>query len=399
MNIKRKHIVIGVLSVIVVIFVAVLVRPAPVPVEYATAEYGRLQATVDEEGVTRVRDRFLVASPILGRLRRIELDEGDSISRGEVVGQVSPLPLDVRTEAQARARLEGVQALEREAQAAVEAAAASFEEALRQQARAESLAVKGLIATEQVELARLAAETAQKALESARFRSDAAGHEVEVAQAALVASAAGGPVPPAHECVEIRAPIDGTVLRVYEESERVVPAGTPLIALGDPAELEIVVDLLSTDAVRVRAGAEMLIEEWGGDEPLRAVVRVVEPSGFTKVSALGVEEQRVNVIADFVDPPASLGDGYRVETRTIVWESDSTLVIPWSALVRRGEGWGVYVIGDGRASWRDIEAGHRGALSAEILSGLEAGEAVILHPSDRVEDRVRVSSSPRGPIP
>jgi HlyD family secretion protein len=305
---------------------------------------------------------------------------------------VSPLPLDVRTEAQARARLDAAQALEREAKAGVDAAAASLEEALRQRARAESLAVKGLISTEELELARLAAETMRVTLESARFRSEAAMHEVEVAQAALLASAATGPAPPDQECLEIRAPIDGRVLRVYEESERVVQAGTPLMELGNPSDLEIVVDLLSTDAVRVQVGAEMIIDDWGGEAPLRAIVRVVEPAGFTKTSALGVEEQRVNVIADFVDPPTSLGDGYRVETRTILWKSDSTLTIPWSALVRRGEDWGVYVVADGRATWRDVEVGHRGGVSAEIVNGLEAGIPVILHPSDRIQDGVRVSS-------
>lgn len=390
MNIKRKSII-GVAGVATVALIVVVMRPDPLPVEHATVEFGSLQSTVDEEGITRVRRRFLVTAPIAGRLRRITHDEGDSVTSGEILVHLSPLPLDVRAEIQARAQLDAAVALEREAKSGVDAAAANFEESVRQQMRAESLAVQGLVAAEQLDLSRLAARTAEKALEGAQFRSQAAMYQVEVAEAALLASAASGPGPPDQECVEIAAPIDGNVLRVHEENERVVQPGTPLIELGDPANLEVVVDLLSTDAVKVTPNSHMLIEDWGGDTPLRALVRVIEPSGFTKVSALGVEEQRVNVLADFVDPPTGLGDGYRVETRTILWESDSTLIIPWSALVRRGDGWGVYTTTDGRANWRDVEVGHRGAVSVEILAGLESGERVILHPSDRIEDGVRVS--------
>ncbi len=180
------------------------------------------------------------------------------------------------------------------------------------------------------------------------------------------------------------------MLRVHEENERVVPVGTPLMDLGNPGDLEIVVDVLSTEAVRIESGAPMLLEAWGGDRTIEAVVRLVEPSGFTKVSALGVEEQRVNVVADFITPPSGLGDGFKVETRTVVWASDSALAVPWSALVRRRNDWGVFTVVDERARWRDVTVGHHGAAAAQIIDGVSRGELVIVHPNDDIADGVRV---------
>jgi HlyD family secretion protein len=190
--------------------------------------------------------------------------------------------------------------------------------------------------------------------------------------------------------IEVFAPTAGRVLRVYEESARVVVVGTPLLEIGDPRDLEIVIDVLSADAVRIHPGGEMRLEAWGGDEALRARVRRVEPSGFTKLSALGVEEQRVNVIADFVDPPGTLGDGYRLEARIVVWSSDEVLRAPASAIFRREGDWHVFAAADGRARLRRVEIGHRGPDAVEIRSGLEAGDRLVLHPTDRVEDGVRI---------
>jgi HlyD family secretion protein len=188
----------------------------------------------------------------------------------------------------------------------------------------------------------------------------------------------------------VRAPIAGRVLRLHEESERIVPAGAPLVELGDPREIEIVVDVLSADAVKIEAGAPLWIEDWGGGQPLRASVRRVEPSGFTKVSALGVEEQRVNVIADFAEAPDGLGDGYRVEARIVVWHADDVLRVPASALFRSGEGWAVFVAEGGRSRRREVEVGARGPFEAEVEAGLAEGDAVVLHPSDRLADGVRI---------
>jgi HlyD family secretion protein len=190
--------------------------------------------------------------------------------------------------------------------------------------------------------------------------------------------------------VRVRSPAAGRVLRVFEESARVVAVGTPLLEVGDPADLEIVVDVLSADAVKVRPGAEMRLEAWGGDEPLRATVRLVEPSGFTKLSALGVEEQRVNVIGDFVEPPGALGDGYRLEARIVVWRGEDVLRCPASALFRRGEQWHVFTAERGRARLVPVAVGHRGIDAVEILSGLAPGAVVILHPTDKLADAVRI---------
>jgi HlyD family secretion protein len=190
--------------------------------------------------------------------------------------------------------------------------------------------------------------------------------------------------------IELRSPVDGKVLRVVEESERVVQGGTPILSVGEPGRLEIVTDVLSTDAVNIRPGALVLLEGWGGDHPIRARVRLVEPAGFTKISALGVEEQRVNVISDFVDPPGPLGDGYRVECKIVTWTGQDVLKVPLGAVFRRGQGWGAFVVDAGRAKLRDIKIGHRNESEVEILSGLTEGQKVILHPSNALRDGTRV---------
>jgi HlyD family secretion protein len=242
--------------------------------------------------------------------------------------------------------------------------------------------------------AQLLATTRRRELEAATSRAETAAHDVEIARGALLAaSPASGSSGPR---TDVRAPVSGRVLRVLEESERVLPAGTTILELGDPARLEIVSDLLSTDAVKVRPGDTMLVEEWGGDRPLRARVRLVEPSGFTKVSALGVEEQRVNVIADLVDSTGPLGDRFRVLARVVLWGSDRVLKVPVSALTRQGEGWAAFVVQGGRARSRPVTVGHRGAFEAEVTSGLREGEEVVAYPSDLIREGVRVRGRPRG---
>jgi HlyD family secretion protein len=375
-----------------------LMRPPAVPVEVAEVTRGPLRVTVDEEGETRVRNRYVVAAPTTGRLLRIDLDEGDAVAVGDVVARLEPSPLDPRDEAAARARLEAAVSQKSGAAARVALARAALAQARRDAERAERLHAAGALSAEAYERAHLDLTEAEQELEAARFAADAAEHEIEAARAALIAVRGGTAVassaegcPTAAPCDEVRAPVAGKVLRVLEESERIVLAGTPLVELGDPRDIEVVVDVLSADAVRIAAGDEMDIEDWGGEQPLRARVRRVEPSGFTKVSALGVEEQRVNVIGDFVDPPAALGDGYRVEARIVVWEASDVVRVPGSALFRRGEDWHVFLAEEGRARLRKVEVGHRGTFQAEVRSGLEPGARVVVHPSDRVEDGIRVS--------
>lgn len=377
---KRLLIALGTLLVAYVMFR--VLRPAPLPVETARATRGPLQVTVDEEGTTRVRDRYVVAAPIAGRVARLLVREGDSVRAGGVVARIFPAPLDPRSRAQVRAQLGAAEDAQRAAAVAVAQARLVHDQAHRAWERAERMASQNSIAPAEREQAELEEAARARELESADFRAQAAAHDVEVARAAVAAGT---------EPITIRAPVRGRVLRVPEPSERVVAAGTPLLELGDPARLEIMADLLSTDAVAVAAGAPMLVEGWGG-RPLRGRVRLVEPSAVTKVSALGVEEQRVNVIGDFVDAPAALGDRYRVVIRIIVWQGDSVLTIPASALFRAGDGWRVFVVERGRARQRDIVVGHRTPFAAEIVRGLEEGDIVVPYPSDRIIEGARVAA-------
>jgi HlyD family secretion protein len=356
--------------------------------------------TVDEEGETRVRDRFVVAAPIAGRVARLTLEPGDHVAQGAVVAEMRPLPLDPRARAEAEARIEAAQAAVREADARVEQARAAQQQAARTAARARELGKQGTIGVEEREMAETAETARSKELEAADFSARAARFNLDAARAALMAPgssdgsanlvsacASGEP-----GCLALRSPVDGQVLRVPEKSERVVSAGTELLQIGDARQLEIVVDVLSTDAVKVHPGAAMLIDEWGGPTPLSARVRVVEPSGFKKVSALGVEEQRVNIIGDFAEGAATLGDGFRIEARIIVAERNDVLTLPTSALFRRQDQWMVFTLDGGRARRRAVQIGERNQNVVELLGGLDDGAPVILHPSDQVDEGVRVSA-------
>jgi HlyD family secretion protein len=398
MSVWRRRAVTGAVVALAAVLVWWAFRPAPVRVEVGRVGRGRLVVTVDEEGETRVRDRFVIAAPIAGRLARLTLEPGDPVQQGSVVARMHPVPLDPRTRAESMARLEAAQAALREASAQVENARAAFEQAQRTADRARQLGKSGTIAKEERERAELDETLRGKELEATQFAERAAAYNLEAAKAALMAPGGDGSqaVVAACEsgepgCIELRAPVAGRVLRVPEKSERVVSAGEPLLEIGDPTNLEIVVDLLSTDAVKVHAGAPMLIEEWGGPAPLSARVRRVEPSGFTKVSALGVEEQRVNVIGDFSGETGGLGDGYRIEARIVVAEADDVLLVPSSALFRRQDAWFVFAVVNGRAALRRVEIGRGTAQQTELLGGLAAGDAVVLHPSDQVAEGVRVA--------
>lgn len=384
-----KRVLQGVAVAAAIGVVVLVMRPKPVAVDTGTVDRGKLRVTVDEEGETRVRDRFIVAAPVAGRLQRITLKAGDEVQRNAVVARMNPLPLDPRAHAEASARLEGAEAAKREADARVEQARAAQEQSRREAERAHKLEKGGTISTGERERADLDLLTRQKDLEAALFATSAADFNVQAARAALLAS--GGPAPDGGSAVlDLPAPVSGHVLRILEESERTVGFGTPLLELGDPDSLEIVVDLLTTDAVKVKPGALMLVDDWGGEDELEARVRLVEPSAFTKVSALGVEEQRVNVIADFAAPQPRLGDGYRLEAHVVVWEGDDVLKVPSSALFRHGGEWSVFVVDNGTARRRSVEIGHGNPIEREVLGGLEEGETVILHPSDLVADGVRV---------
>lgn len=360
-------------------------RQSPIPVQTSKAIRGSMRVTVDEEGETRARDRFVVAAPIPGRMQRVELEQGDSVRKNQIVAKIQPLPLNQQQREEVLARVETAEANKRQADARAERALEDYEQAQRDLRRAEHL--EKIISKEELEQARNNGLTSTKELEAAKFSAQAAASEVKVARAGLV-GIEGGSLQPM--VISIHSPSSGCVLQLMEKSERVVQAGAPLLIIGDPRNLEIVIDVLTTDAVNIRSGAPVELQGWGGDHPLHARVRLVEPSGFTKVSALGVEEKRVNVIADFVDSPQRLGDGYRVETSIVTWEASDVLKIPVSAAFREPDGWSVFVIEAGKAHQRAIKIGRRNQTEAEFLGGLTAGDEVILHPSNQLRDGVRV---------
>lgn len=365
-------------------------RPTAIPVQTSKAIRNPMRVTVDEEGETRARDRFVVASPIPGRMLRVDLEEGDSVHKGQIVAKIQPLPLNQQQREEVLARVDTAEANKRQADAKAERALEDYEQAQRELNRAEHL--EKVISKEELEQARNKGLTSTKELEAAKFSAQAAASEVQVARAGLVGLEGWSAQP---MLISIHSPIAGCVLQVVEKSERVVQAGAPLLVVGDPKNLEIVTDVLTTDAVNIKPDARVDLQGWGGDHPLKARVRLVEPSGFTKVSALGVEEKRVNVIADLVDSPGKLGDGYRVEANIVTWEAADVLKIPVSAAFRELVGWRVFVIEGGKARRRAVKIGHRNQAEAEVLEGLTAGEEVILHPSNQLRDGVRVQAENR----
>ncbi len=377
-----------IVAVVIGAIVVFSVMPSRLLVEAGRAETGPLQVTIDQEGETRAHDRFVVSAPVPGRLLRVELEDGDAVKQNEVVARIDPLPLTQRDREEILARIEAAEAGQRQAIAREAHAREDWEQTRRDRERAERLAREGVISAQALEAARNADITAAQELDAAKYNAQMAASEVKLARAGLTGTDAAANK--AHQLIELRAPVPGRVLRVIEKSEHVVAAGAPIVTLGDPKQLEIVADVLSTDAVKIKPRMPVLLERWGGDHPIRARVRLVEPQGFTKVSALGVEEKRVNVISDFVDPPGPLGDGYRVETRTVIWSAENVLKVPQSALFRHEQGWSLFMIESGRAKRRDVEVGERNESEAQILRGLTNGEEVIVHPSNQVSDGVRV---------
>lgn len=384
---SRSMVFIVVVLVLIAASVAYALRPEVLDTETATVARGPMKVTVDEEARTRVRNRFVIAAPVSGRLQRLTLREGDAVSPGQVVAWIAPMPLDSSSSRIAGAHVRSATALRSEAASRVEQARVALDLAAAVSKRREALYAAGAISNEQREQASAEARAAREDLDAARSRLAAASAEVEAARAALLPTEG-----PRAKAVPVRSPVRGRVLRIPEASERVIAASTPVLELGDAAALEVIADVLSTDAVRIVPGGAVEIVDWGGDTPLVGTVRSVEPSAFTRVSALGVDEQRVNVIVDIVDPPPSLGDGFRVEMKATVWESRDVLTIPASALFQRSGEWMVFVVEDGRARERQVDVGHRTGAVAELKGGLREGDRVILFPSDKISDGVRVRS-------
>jgi HlyD family secretion protein len=372
--------------------------PKPVAVGVAQVSSGTVLVTVDEEGKTRIKDVYAVSAPIGGKVLRRVLEPGDPVKKDDtivaVIEPTAPPFLDVRAMRELEAQAAATRAAVALAEAEVRQARSELEFAEADFARAQALARSKTIAERALEKARLDAETRRAAVARATSNLEVRKREVESAEARLTApeEAWKGEVPTGC-CVHVRAPVSGRVLRLIQESEKVVAAGTPLVEIGDPGNLEIQVELLSADAVKVREGAEAAVEGWGGP-PLAAKVVRVEPAGFTKVSALGIEEQRVRTILELqgtAAAPTRLGHEFRVFVKINVYAAREALRVPISALFRKGDQWAVFVVERGRARTQSVEIGHRNSTFAEVLQGLRKGATVVLHPSDRVTDGVRVA--------
>jgi HlyD family secretion protein len=389
---KNKRLLAGV--AIVLAIVAMAMWPESIEVGVATVERGPMQVTLDEDGQTRVRDKFVVSAPVAGRLQRIELEPGDPVVRGKtIVARLTtadaPL-LDPRTRGELEAAVEAARAAVGQARAELERATAELMRARTTLQRQQELMKAGAIAADNLDAAETAVATGEEARKAAQFAVARAEYELQLARARLQAPT------PAGRAVEVVAPVSGVILKRFRESESVVPVGEPLIEIGEPLRIEIVADFLSTDAVRIQPGASVLVEGWGGSDPLKARVRRVEPAGFMKVSALGVEEQRVNVLIDFDDPSSAgrLGDGYRVEVRVVIWKEDDVVKVPVGALFRRGNDWAAFVVDGEQVRLQPVELGQRNDVDGQVLKGLSPDQTVVLHPPDTLMDGARIAVRP-----
>ena len=395
----RRYVIWVVVAVLAGLIVWTALRPTIVQVDLVDVVRGPLRVTVDDEGETRLKRRFVVSAPVSGRVLRIESRPGDSVTAGQtlaVIEPAAPAPLDVRTRTAAEARAQAAASAAERAQADVQRVTVELTQADADAARARTLLDTGSGTREAVEQADARVRGLREAIKSAQAAVRAAEFEQAEAKAALISGtdAASG------RAVTVRAPIAGLVLRRIQESEAVVPVGAPLLEIGNLDDLEIVTDLLSTDAVRVKSGAAVLIERWGGEGTLMGKVQRIEPAGFMKISALGVEEQRVNVVIDFVDPRErrpSLGDAFRVEVRIVVWEKPDVLLVPTSSLFRTGGDWSAFVAQGNVVVRRTVKIGERNEQSAEVLEGLSAGDKVVAYPGETLKEGTRIQPREAGP--
>jgi HlyD family secretion protein len=374
-----------------------LFRPKPVAVDLDGVVQAALQVTISDEGEARVRDVFVVSAPIAGLMRRLELKAGDRVTPNQtVIARLEPsvpMFLDERAAAEARAGVDAANAATKFAQAQLGRAEAERDFARSELRRLQGLASRQSISQNDLDAAERRAKTAVAAVAEAQASLRMRQSEYVQAQARLLNPTKVSKAAKDCDCVIVYSPVSGSVLRVLQESEAVVTAGTPLLEIGDPANMEVRVDLLSEEAVRVRAGQRVLIEGWGGWGSLAGVVRRVEPFAFTKVSALGIEEQRVNVLIDLTEPRERwrrLGHGYRVQPSIVVWETDRAVQVPQSALFRDGEQWAAFVAEGNFARLRHVVIGQHNDTQVQIVSGLSPGERIVVHPNDRIEDGTRI---------
>jgi HlyD family secretion protein len=379
---------------LLVALIGVGLWPRAVPVEVSPVTRGPLIVTVDEEGMTRVKNRFVVFAPVAGQLRRIDWKAGAEVQAGKTVLAMLETSgadfLDARTQAQAEARVRATEAAREAALAQRDRANAAARMFASDFERMKALREQKVLSAQEFDTAQMRAETAAQDVRAAEFGLKVAEFELEQARALLLRGQPGGGAEP----LVITSPVSGRILRVFQESARVVPAGFSLMEVGDPTDLEVRIEVLSRDGVAIRPGARVILEQWGGPDPLNAKVRLVEPSAFTKISALGVEEQRVFVIADFTEPierRATLGDNYRVEARIVIWENPDVVRAAAGALFYRGGETQAFAVDGRRARIRTVRIGRTNGVQTEVLGGLAEGEQVIVYPGDKVTDGTRVT--------
>ncbi len=386
----RKYLPHAVGAAIVLLIINAL-RPQPVAVEIGVVKHGPLTVTVLEEGKTRIRHRYVISPPVAGYLNRVPLRAGDRIVAGQtVLATIQPQPasfLDPRARAEAEARVKAAEATKMQRETQIDRATAALDLANKELARARDLKKSGAIAMRDWDTAENQVNILTRELHTAEFGLQVADFEMAQAKAALTQVQA--PATENEDPLKIVSPISGFVLNVYEENARMLAAGAQIMEVGDPTDLESEIELLSSDAVGVQPGADVSIEEWGGDLPLRGKVSVVEPGGYTKVSSLGVEEQRVKVRVDFAEalPPGMvLGDRFRVEARIVTWRSDDVLQVPTGALFRRGGDWMAFLYEGGKVRQTKVEIAHNNGTAAEVRAGLTGGQRVVVHPPDAIAD-------------
>jgi HlyD family secretion protein len=386
--------------VCIVVFAGLLYgfMPEKKLVEGAQAKLAPLSVMVEEEGQTRVIDRYDISSPVSGQLQRVMYIVGDLVKKNQVVALVKPTPspvLDVRAKASATDQINAAEAQLRASEEAIKTASAQLSLAQSEASRYEHVFKAGGVSAEKYDQIRTDLRRAEAENRSAQFRKDVAQHQLEMAQTALKYSAQTGLNP--KDNVEIVSSVNGRILKIFQKSESVISAGQPIIELGDPAALEIAVDVLSEDAVKLHRGTKVKIVRWGGPKDLDAVVKTVEPAGFTKVSALGVEEQRANIILEITSPYdewKTLGDGYRVNAEFIIWHGENILQVPTSALFKEGRNWFTFLVKRNKVVKQAIKIGHQGGLNTEILEGIHPGDWVITHPDDTIEAGIGVRIHP-----
>ncbi|PCJ88961.1 MAG: efflux transporter periplasmic adaptor subunit [Thiotrichaceae bacterium] len=390
----RQHPAITIIAVLIIVLLIWGYWPQAILVETVAVKRAPLMVAIEEEGRTRVIDRYIISAPVDGVACRVQLNVGDPVERNQILLGITPLEsqvLDPRSRAQAKAQVAVAESALRAAEEQANAATAAAHLAEIELKRLQQLVEKGVISRDAFDKASTEVQTSAAEKRSAYFNIEVTRHELESARTVLEYTAgSNGEIT---ERVPVRSPITGKILKLVRECEGPVRTGEPLLEVGDPSALEVEVDVLSADAVKIKPGMKVLFDRWGGEQPLQGIVRVIEPAGFTKISALGVEEQRVLIISDFTSPAEQwqrLGDGYRVEAQFILWHEDNVLQVPASSLFRYREGWAVFVIEDKNAKRRIVKVGQRNGLTAQILDGVKEGETVINHPSNDIEDGVRI---------